>query len=134
VTVRLIAIAAVALMPAMAWAQPVVPGSGSAGGIPGGVILVPPTGTPNETSVPCGVGSTLLLAAGAATQFIFYKVPQGGSTVWFNVAGAPAVAAPPSVDLAGGMWQTWSAAQGFLPSSQINCIAPVAQTVELIWK
>jgi hypothetical protein len=108
------------------------PGSGASGAA--NVTLVPPTGTPNQTTVTCGVASTTLLAAAAATSFILIKNPAAGGVVWLNFAGVAAVAAPPSLDMSGGGSVTWSAAQGFLPSSQINCIAPVAQAVELVWK
>ncbi len=107
---------------------------GGAGGVAGGVTLVPTTGTPTEITVTCGVTTTALLAAAAATNFILVKVPSGGGTIWYNAAGVAAVAAPPSIDLTGGQSQVWSAATGYLPSSALNCIAPVAQAVTLVYK
>ena len=94
--------------------------------------VTPQTGTPTQTSVSCGVGSTTLLAAAAATQFLLIKVPASATVpVWFNFAGAAAVAAPPSVDLAAGASITWTA---FVPSSQINCLATSATTVTVTYK
>jgi hypothetical protein len=131
---RFVAALLLLLAPGVAWGQPVVPGGGSAGGIPGGVTLVPPTGTPNETTVTCGVASTLLLAAASATNFILVKNPAAGGVVWINAAGVAAVAAPPSLDVVGGASLLWSPVNGFVPSSALNCIAPVAQAVTLLWK
>jgi hypothetical protein len=108
--------------------------TGTGGGAASNVTLVPPTGTPNETTVTCGVTTTTLLAAASATNFILVKVPSGGGTVWVNAAGVAAVAAPPSIDIVGGGTLLWSPVQGFVPSSALNCIAAVAQAVTLVWK
>lgn len=99
-----------------------------------GAATAATTGTPTETTVTCGTGSTTLLAASTATQFILVKVPTGGGIVWVNFAGAAAVAAPPSVDIAAGASLSWSPMQGYVPTSQINCLAPVAQAVTLVYK
>jgi hypothetical protein len=100
----------------------------------GSVTLAPVTGTPNETTVTCGVTSTTALAAAAATQFILVKSPSGGGTTWFNVAGAAAVTAPPSIDLVGGASILFSPGNGYVPASAINCIGLVAQAVTLVYK
>jgi hypothetical protein len=100
----------------------------------GSIQLTPPTGTPTQVSVSCGITSTTLLAASAATMFILIKNPSGGGTVWVNTAGVAAVAAPPSIDLVAGASLAWSPVQGFVPSSQINCIAAVATTVTVVYK
>lgn len=92
------------------------------------------TGTPVETTVTCGVGTTALLAASTATTFILIKNPAAGGIVWINFAGVAAVAAPPSVDLAAGQSISWSALAGYVPTSALNCIAPVAQAVSLVYK
>jgi hypothetical protein len=94
--------------------------------------IAPATGTPTQTSVSCATGSTTLLAAAAATQFILIKVPAAATVpVWFNFAGAAAVAAPPSVDLAAGASINWTA---FVPTAQINCLATSATTVTIVYK
>ena len=105
-----------ALLPAAAVAQPA------------------PTGALVETTVTCGVASTALLAAASATKFIVVRNPTGGGMVWINVAGAAAVAAPPSIDIAGGTQQTWSPLNGFVPATAIACIAPIAQAVTLLYQ
>lgn len=107
---------------------------GGGTGTAGSVTLAPATGTPNETTVTCGTGSTALLAAASATQFVLVKVPATGGTVWINAAGAAAVAAPPSIDLVAGASILWSPGNGFVPSSAMACIAVVAQAVTLLWK
>lgn len=109
-------------------------GGAGGSGVAGGVTLVPVTGVPNETTVTCGVATTTLLAASSATSFILVVNPGTGGTVWVNSAGVAAVAAPPSIDLTAGRSLLWSAASGFVPSSALNCIAPVAQAVTLMWK
>ncbi len=103
---------------------PVTPGTPGAGA----------SGTPVEVTVTCGVGTTVLLAAATATTFILVKNPSGGGTVWVNFAGVAAVAAPPSVDLIGGQSINWSQNNGYVPTSALNCIAPVAQAVTLLYK
>ena len=112
----------------------VVSVQGVAGGTPQPVTVLPATGTPNETTVTCGVASAPLLAAASATQFVVIRNATGGGMAWINVAGAAAVAAPPSIDIAGGTQQTWSPLNGFVPTSAINCIAPVAQAITVLWK
>lgn len=95
------------------------------------------TGTPNQTSISCGVTNTLLLSASQAAAFIAVKIPAGvsGGPVWFNYAGTNAVAAPPSVDILAGQEIVWSTANGFLPTSAINCIAASSPvTVTLMYK
>ena len=94
----------------------------------------PPTGALVEITVTCGVASTALLTASSATKFIVIRNPTGGGTVWVNVAGAAAVAAPPSIDIVGGSQQTWSPMNGFVPATAINCIAPVAQAVTILYQ
>lgn len=93
-------------------------------------------GTPTLTSVACGVTSTTLLAASTATQFLMIRNPTTAlNTVWINVAGAAAVAAPPSIDLAPGSEADFFAeGAGFLPTAQINCIAGVSNTVTVMYK
>jgi hypothetical protein len=116
--------------------QCVSPGTaGAGGGAAGAVTLVPPTGTPVEVTVTCGVTTTALLAAAAATQFVLIKSPTGAAaTVWINAAGVAAVAAPPSIDLVAGASLLWSPGNGFVPSSAINCIASIATAVTLVYK
>ena len=91
------------------------------------------TGAITQTSVSCGNTTTTLLAASTATKFISVKVPSNAANiVWFNWAGVSAVTAPPSEDVGIGAKITWTAGQdGFLPTSQINCIASSATTVTL---
>ncbi len=104
---------------------PVTPGAASGGA----------TGTPTESTVTCGAVTTALLAASSATQFILIKVPAAATaTVWVNVAGVAAVAAPPSVDLIAGQSMLWSTGTGFVPSSALNCISTIANAVTLIYK
>jgi hypothetical protein len=93
-----------------------------------------PTGALVESTVTCGVASTALLTAASATKFILIQNPTGGGAVWFNFTGAAAVAAPPSLVLAGGATISWSPMQGFVPASAINCIAPVAQAVTILYQ
>jgi hypothetical protein len=94
----------------------------------------PTTGTPNQTTVTCGATNTTLLAPGAATQFVMVKSPAGAVVTWINFAGANAVAAPPSLDLAAGAAITWRLA-GYLPNTQFNCIvAAGSQALTLIYK
>jgi len=94
--------------------------------------IAPATGTPTQTSVSCGTGSTTLLAAAAATQFILIKVPSTATVpVWFNFAGAAAVAAAPSVDLSHDASINWTS---FVPTAQINCLATSATTVTIVYK
>lgn len=96
--------------------------------------LPAPAGTPTQTSVACGTGSTTFLAASTATQFIMIKVPQtAANAVWFNFAGNAAVAAAPSVDIPVGGSLLWGATS-FLPTTQINCIASASTTVTLMYK
>ncbi len=94
--------------------------------------VVPLVGTPTEATVSCGTGSTTFLAAAAASQFILIKVPASATVpVWFNFAGAAAVAAPPSVDLAAGASSSWTS---FVPTAQINCLATSATSVTVVYK
>ena len=88
-----------------------------------------------QTTVSCGTGDTLLLAAAAATTFVTIKAPNGtANTVWLSFTGAAAVAASPSFDLASGSSQTFSTGV-FLPTQQFRCIsAPGAQAVTLVYK
>lgn len=93
------------------------------------------SGTPNQTTVSCGVASTSLLPANAATSFIAVKVPASATVpVWFNWAGVAAVTASPSEDLAVGSKIVWSPVSGFLPTAAINCIATSATSVTVEWK
>ena len=94
----------------------------------------PPTGALVEITVTCGVASTALLTASSATKFILIQNPAAGGLVWLNFAGAAAVAAPPSLSLAGGASITWSPMNGFVPASAINCIAPVAQAISVLYQ
>ena len=94
----------------------------------------PPTGALVESTVTCGVASTALLTASSASKFILIQNPAAGGIVWINFAGAAAVAAPPSLSLAGGASITWSPMNGFVPASAINCIAPVAQAVTILYQ
>ena len=94
--------------------------------------VTPLSGTPTQATVSCGTGSTTLLAAAAASQFILIKVPAAASVpVWFNFAGAAAAAASPSVDLAAGASISWTA---FVPTAQINCLATSATSVTVVYK
>lgn len=99
------------------------------GGTLSGTTLVNATfvgasGTPTQTTITCGTGSTTLLAASAATAFISVQVPPGAaSPVWFNFAGTSAVTAPPSLQVPIGGQINWSTATGFLPTSQATCVA-----------
>lgn len=96
--------------------------------------LVPPSGTLTETSVSCGTSSTTLLAAAAATQFILVKVPStAANIVWVNSAGAAAVQAAGSLDLTPGASLLWST-PGYVPTTQLACIAASATTVTLMYK
>jgi hypothetical protein len=93
------------------------------------------SGIPNQITVSCGTGSTTLLAAGAATRFVFVKVPSTATgPVWVNWTGVAAVVTPPSQDIGPGVSMTWSPTTGFLPTSAINCIAGAASQVTVIYK
>ena len=94
----------------------------------------PPTGALVESTVTCGVASTALLTAQSASKFVLIQNPAAGGLVWINFAGAAAVAAPPSLSLAGGASITWSPMNGFVPASAINCIAPVAQAISILYQ
>jgi len=97
-----------------------------------GVATAPITGTPTQATVTCGNTSTQLLAASAAGSFIRVSVPPGGSTVWFNWAGAAAVAATPSDPITAGNAIWWTT---YVPTSVINCIvASGSQAVTVISK
>ena len=115
-----------------------VDGEGTATSPSGGVLSVQgvSSGTPTETSVTCGTTSTTLLAASTATQFITYQIPPtAANAVWFNVAGAAATTASPSEGYNPGGQKTWSRGQdGYLPTSQINCIATASTVVTLTYK
>jgi hypothetical protein len=109
-------IAAIALLPIAASAQPA------------------PTGALVESTVTCGVASTALLTASSATKFILIQNPSGGGIVWINFAAAAAVAAPPSISLSAGQTIVWSPLNGFVPATAINCIAPIAQAVSILYQ
>lgn len=100
------------------------------------VTSVSSSGTPTQTSVSCGTGSTTLLAAATATQFISVRNPTTSTqTVWLNLAGAAAVAAAPSIDIPpGGERSYFNSENSYLPTSQLNCIAGTASTVTLVYK
>lgn len=111
-----------------------VPSSVSAGT---GPTFQPNTaaGTPNQTTLVCGATSVLALAAGAATQFVLLKAPSTNTAaMWLNFAGVPAVAASPAYDLGSSASLVLSAAGGFLPTSQINCISSYSASLTLIYK
>lgn len=95
-------------------------------------------GTPTQTSVSCGTGSTTLLAASTATLFLAIRNPTTATaTVWVNIAGSAAVAAAPSIDLAPGGEADFSASENsYLPTAQINCISggAGASTLTLLYK
>lgn len=95
------------------------------------------TGTPTQTSVSCGTGSTNLLAAGAATLFVILRNPTTATqTIWVNVTGVAAVAAVPSMDLPpGGELDFTSSENSYLPTAQFNCISGgTASSLALIYK
>jgi hypothetical protein len=93
------------------------------------------SGTPNEVPVTCNATTTVLLAANAASQFIRIAVPPGAVVVGFNWAGAAATLAPPSDMLSAGQSMTWSPLNGYVPTSQLSCIATTGtQAVTLIYK
>lgn len=94
-------------------------------------------GTPTQTSVSCAATSTTLLAASTATMFLSIRNPTSATqTIWINVAGAAAVAAPPSLDLAPGAEADFFAeGSSFLPTAQINCIsAGTSSSVSVVYK
>lgn len=94
-------------------------------------------GTPTQTSVSCAATSTTLLAASTATMFLSIRNPTTSTqTIWINVAGAAAVAAPPSLDLAPGAEADFFAeGSSFLPTAQINCIsAGTSSSVSVVYK
>ncbi len=97
--------------------------------------FLPPVGMLTQTTVTCGTGSTLLLAAGAATTFIVVKVPAAATVpVWLDWSGNAAVAAPPSEDLAAGTLRVWSALGGFLPTAALHCLATSATAVTVEYR
>lgn len=97
--------------------------------------LAPASGTPTQASVTCGTGSTTLLAAGAAAQFLTIKVPStAANPVWFRFDGSAATTSSPSLDLTAGQSMTWGTASGFLPTALDTCIASAPTVVTLIYK
>ena len=125
--IRFLAVLALLLGVGVAHAQTanqVVPGtSGSVGCSAYSPCFTPFNGAITQTTVTCGSSSTAVLSANTAAAFIVVHVPTGASNpVWFNFAGAAAVAAPPSEDVAAGGTKLWSAASTFLPTAAISCI------------
>lgn len=105
----------------------------------GAVVSVRPdqAGTPNQTSVSCGTGSTTMLAANAATQFVSIRNPTTSTvTIWINVVGAAATVGVPSIDLApGSEADYYSTGPSFLPTTQMNCISSgAASSVMVLYK
>lgn len=94
------------------------------------------SGTITQVTVTVGTASTLLLAAGTATSFIKVSVPLASANlVWINWTGVPAVTASPSEDLSPGTKVVWSSTGGgFLPTSNITCIASAATPITLEYK
>lgn len=92
------------------------------------------SGAVTQTSISCGTTSTTLLAALAASNFIFVSVPTTATqAVWFRWDGGSASAATPSEQLGAGGSKTWIKQSGFLPTGQANCASggSSAQTVTL---
>ncbi len=96
------------------------------------------TGSVTQTSISCATTSTTLLAASTATMFISIRNPTSATaTVWINYAGAAAVTAAPSVDLAPGSEADFFAyGPSWLPTSAFTCISggASASTLTLIYK
>lgn len=92
------------------------------GGATSSVTVVPTAGTPTQAAVTCAATTTTLLAAAAASYFFLVQNPSTATTtIWVNVAGAAAVAAPPSISLTAGQSLYFPSAT-YLPNVLISCI------------
>lgn len=94
-------------------------------------------GAVTQTSVSCGTGSTTLLAAATATQFVDIRNPTTSTvTIWINVTNTAAVVGAPSLDIPPG-GDAYFSAEGtsYLSSQQINCISSgAASSVTMVYK
>lgn len=98
----------------------------------GSVNIAPYTGTPTQTTASCTNADSSVLAAAAASKFIHISVPATAANgVWFNFAGAAATAATPNEYILPGGSITWSAVNGFVPTSAIRCISNTASTISI---
>lgn len=107
-------------------------------GISGGTALTTSlsgnSGTPTQTNVTVGTGSTTVLAASTAANFIKFCVASSAANgVWVRWDGGTATAAAPSEYMPPGQCDTWVKSTGFLPSSQINAIGSASVATTLIY-
>lgn len=143
------------LLPMPTWGQGsgstaghVVPGSESVGA--NGLLFNPysssnplPTsatgtvvkGTPVQTSASCGIVSTNALSASLVTTFLMVQLPSAAlNSVWFDFSGGTPALAPPSIELRPGGSINWSAGNGYVPTSQVNCSASATASVTIVYK
>lgn len=114
-------------------------GSVTSGGVVSFNVITQPTSAINGTvaqssTTGSGTGFTASFTyVSHQTQFIYIKVPASAANpIWYNIAGAavPATAAPPSIDIAAGGEKLW-AANTYLPTAGMNCIASAPTTISL---
>lgn len=102
--------------------------------VAGAVTVNGNSGTPTQSSISVGTGSTTVLAASTATSFIKLCVALGAANgIWVRWDGAAATAATPAEYIPPGQCDSWVKSTGFLPTSQINAIGTAAVSASLIY-
>jgi hypothetical protein len=87
----------------------------------------PVSGTGSTSAVTVGASSAQVLAAGSR-KYLSFDNESTTATIACNFGGTAAINTAGSYTLPPGATRTWAAANGFVPSDAVNCIASVGST------